>query len=94
MMDKRRWQILPNTDEEWENELRGFIENCEFSCNGAWDCFHMYVGSKLKSFYSFTKRYTMSSLSLVDYYKQFLYAAVGAPGSSHYARMLKNTRIY
>ena len=28
---------LPETDEEWEAELRGFIENYGFPCVGAWD---------------------------------------------------------
>ena len=28
---------LPTTDEEWQNEVRGFIEKYEFLCVGAWD---------------------------------------------------------
>ena len=85
---------MPSSDDEWLEELRGFIENYEFPCVGAWDGFHVYVSSKLKTFYSFKKRYTMSSLGLVGYNKRFLYAAVGAPGSTHDARMLRSTRIY
>ena len=50
---------LPLTGEEWELELRGFIENYEFPCVGAWDGFHVYVSSKLKQSYSFEKRYTI-----------------------------------
>ena len=26
---------LPTTDEEWQNEIRGFLENYEFPCVGA-----------------------------------------------------------
>ena len=36
----------------------------------------------------------MSSMGLVGYNKRFLFAAVGAPGSTHDARMLKSTRMY
>ena len=36
----------------------------------------------------------MSNLALVGYNKRILYAAVGAPGSTHDARMLKNTQLY
>ena len=41
---------LPSSEQEWEAELRGFIENYEFPCVGAWDGFHVYISSKLKSF--------------------------------------------
>ena len=85
---------LPSSEQEWEAELRGFIENYEFPCVGAWDGFHVYISSKLKSFFSFKKRYTMSNLALVGFNKRILYAAVGAPGSTHDARMLRNTEIY
>ena len=85
---------MPASDVEWETQLRGFIENYEFPCVGAWDGFHVYISSKLKSFYSFKKRYTMSSMGLIGYNKCFLYAAVGAPGSTHDARMLKSTEMY
>ena len=36
----------------------------------------------------------MSSLGHFSYNKSFLYATVGAPGSTHDVRMLKNTRLY
>ena len=45
---------------------------------------------KLKLYFSFQKRYTVSNLALVGYNKQILYAAAGAPESAHDARMLKN----
>ena len=57
-----QYVTLPKTDEEWESAVKGFIENYEFLCVGAWDGFHVYVSSKLKSFYSFKKRYSMSKL--------------------------------
>ena len=85
---------LPLTEEEWGLELRGFIENYEFPCVGAWDGFHVYVSSKLKQFYSFKKRYTMTNLALVGNNKKILCAAIGAPGSTHRARTLKSTRFY
>ena len=88
-----RYVKLPQTDEEWEAELKGFLENYEFPCVGAWDGFHVYVSSKLKSYFSFKKRCSMSNPGLVSYSKTFLYCAVGAPGSTHDERMC-NFAIY
>ena len=36
----------------------------------------------------------MTNLGLIGYNKRFLYAAVGAPGSTHDARLLKESSIY
>ena len=36
----------------------------------------------------------MTNLGLIGYNKRFLYAAVGAPGSTHDARLLKEPSIY
>ena len=89
-----RYVKVPCTDQEWERELRGFIENYEFPCVGAWDGFHVYIETKLKSYFSFKKRYTMSNMGLIGYNKRFLDCAVGAPGSTHDARMLRKSKIY
>ena len=89
-----RYVRLPTTDEEWQNEIRGFLENYEFPCVGAWDGFHVYINSQLKNYFSFKKRYSMTNLGLIGYNKRFLYAAVGAPGSTHDARLLKESSIY
>ena len=70
------------------------MENYELPCAGAWDGFHVYISSKLKSYFSFKKRYTMTNLSLISYDKRFLYAPVGAPGSTHDARLLRHTSLY
>ena len=86
--------LLPRNQAEWETELKNFKENYEFPCVGAWDGFHVYVCSKLKSYLSFKRRYTVSNLALVGYNKRILYAAVGAPGGTQDARMLKNTQLY
>ena len=43
-----RFVYLPSADAEWEAEVRGFLENYEFPCVGAWDVFHVYISSKLK----------------------------------------------
>lgn len=85
---------LPETDEEWESELRGFIENYGFPTVGAWDGFHVHVNSLEKSNYSFKKKYTINNLALTSYNKRFLYAAVGAPGSTHDARMLRECSLF
>ena len=86
-----RYVKLLQTDEEWEAELKGFLENFEFPCVGAWDGFHVYVSSKLKLYFSFKKRCSMSNLGLVTYINKFLYCAVGAPRST---RMLRNSATY
>ena len=76
------------------HEIRRFLENYEFPCVGAWDSFHVYINSQLKNHFSFKKRYSMTSLSLIGYNKRILYAAVVAPGSTHDARLLKESSIY
>ena len=81
---------LPSTGAELEAEVRGFLENYEFPCVDAWNSFHIYISSKLKCFFSFKKRYTLINLGLGGYRKRFLYAVVGAPGSTHYVRLLKD----
>ena len=85
---------FPSSSDEWKRQTREFIENYEFTCLGAWDGFQVYVSSKIKSYFNFKKRYTMLCLELVSYNKSFLYAAVGAPCSTHDARILKNIRLY
>ena len=86
-----RFVYLRSADAEWEAEVLGFLENYEFSCAGAWDGFHVYISSKLNIFFSFKKRYTMIKCDLVGYNKRFLYAAVGAPASTHDARLLRES---
>ena len=76
------------------NEIRGFLENCEFPCEGAWDGFHVYINNQLNNYFSFKKRYPMTNLGLIAYNKRFLYAAVGAPGSTHNSRLVKESSIY
>ena len=85
---------LPTSDEEWKDELKGFIENYEFRCAGAWDGFHVYISSKSKKFYNFKHIYSVSSIALFNYDKQILDLIVGAPGSTHDARFLRDTGLY
>ena len=82
---------LLETNEVWEAEVRRFIDNYGFPCVGACDGFHVHVNSQLKCNYSFKKMYTVDNLALTSYNKRFLYAAVGAPGRTHDARMLKES---
>ena len=71
---------LPKSADEWKQELKNFLQDWKFPCVGAWDGFHVYVSIKLKNFYSFKKRYSVSSLGFIGSNKRFLWAAVGAPG--------------
>ena len=43
---------MPSTEQEWINEIKGFIGNYEFPCIGAWDGFNVYVCSKLTNDYN------------------------------------------
>ena len=63
---------LPTSEDEWKDELKGFIENYEFPCTGAWDGFHVCISSKLKNFYEFKQRYSVSSKALVGCNKWIL----------------------
>lgn len=86
--------IMPQSRTEWKEELRGFLENWEFPCVGAWDGFHVYVSTHIKNYFSFKKRYSVTNMGLIGHNKRFLWAAVGAPGSTHDSRLLKSCAIY
>ena len=49
------WCMLPEIDEQWEVEVRGFIVNYGFPAVGAWDGFHIHVNSQLKTNFSYKK---------------------------------------
>ena len=85
---------LPRTTEEWTEELKGFLENWEFPCVGAWDGFHVYISTTEKKYYSFKKRYSVSNMGFIGHNKRFLWAGVGAPGSTHDSWLLRNCDIY
>ena len=89
-----RFVKAPDTDAEWEAELRGFLENYGFPCVGAWDGFHVYISSNLKNHFSFKKRYSVSNMAVVSYNKCFMDLTVNAPGSTHDARLLKFSKFY
>ena len=69
---------LPRTEVDWENECRGFIENCKFPCAGPWDGFHVHVGWRLKNYFSFKSKYMITSMDLITHNKRLLHLA-GAP---------------
>ena len=89
-----RFVYLPRNRAEWKRELESFLEDWEFPCVGAWDGFHVYVSTKLKNYFSFKKRYSVSSMGFVGSNKRFLWAAVGAPGSTHDSRLLKSCDLF
>ncbi|XP_028394424.1 protein ALP1-like [Dendronephthya gigantea] len=89
-----KYVYLPRNQSEWKEELRNFLENWEFPCVGAWDGFHVYVSTKLKNYFSFKKRYSVSSMGFVAADKRFYWAAVGAPGSTHDSRLLRSCTLF
>ena len=89
-----KFVYLPRNIDEWSQELKNFLENWEFPCVGAWDGFHVYISTKLKNFYSFKKRYSVTNMGFIGQNKRFMWAAVGAAGSTHDSRLLKNCNIY
>ena len=58
---------LPATEDEWQEEMKGFLENYGFPCSAAWDGFHIYVSTRIKQYYSFKKRYTVTNMGLISY---------------------------
>lgn len=52
------------------------------------------ASTKLKNFYSFKKRYSVSSMGFIGSNKRFLWAAVGVPGWTHDSRLLKSCSLY
>ena len=44
---------LPNSKEECIKECKGFIENYEFPCAGAWDGFQVHITTCSKNYFSF-----------------------------------------
>ena len=83
-----RMVYMPRTAEEWNDELKGFIENWEFPCIGAWDSFHV------SSFYSYKNRYSVTNMGFTGHNKTFMFAAVGALGSTRDSRLLQNCDVY
>ena len=84
---------LPETEAEWSAEAKGFSENYELPCVGAWGGFHVYVNNNL-NYFNFKEQYSMTNLGLVGFNKRFLYATVGALESTHEAKILKESSIY
>ena len=89
-----RFVCLPRNSAEWKQELESFLEKWEFPCVGALDGFHVYVSTKLTNYFNFKKRYSVSSLGFTASNKRFLWAAVGAPGSTHDSRLLKSCDLF
>ena len=85
---------LPEHSAEWKQELQNFLENWEFPCVGAWDGFHVYVCTKLKNYFSFKKRYSVSCMGFIASNKKFFWVAVGAPGSTHDSRLLRSCTLF
>ena len=55
-----RYVRFPTADEEWQNEIRGFLNNYEFPCVGAWkpstvETIHAYINSQLQNYFSCKK---------------------------------------
>ena len=84
---------LSRSDEEWRTEYKSFIENYELPCVGAWDGFHVHVATKLKNYYSFKNKYTISSIGFIGH-KRFLHLTTGAPGSTHDAKLLHHASLF
>lgn len=67
-----RFVYLPRNLQEWSQELENFLGNWEIPCVGAWDGFHVYVSTKLKNFYSYKKRYSVTNMGFIGYNKRFM----------------------
>ena len=85
----REFVCLPRTEEDWGNEWKGFIEKYEFPCVGALDGFHVHVACRLKNYFSFKNKYTITSMDLIAHNKRFLHLTTGASGSTHDTQLLR-----
>ena len=85
--------VLPESADEWKQEVIGFIGNDRFQCTVAWDGFHVYFGTKLKNQYSFKIRYSISNMGLVSCNKRFSVNSVNAPGLTHNTSLLRHTVV-
>ena len=86
------WFISSN-DQTFNLVCRILVHRSMGSWVSAWDGFHVYISSKLKNYFSFKKRYSISNMGLAAFNKRFLHAALGAPGSTHDARRLCHTSL-
>ena len=82
------------TEEEWVNEFKFFMENYEFPCVGAWDGFHVHVSTHLKNHFNFKNYYTITRMELIEHNKRFLDLTTGAPGSIHDARLRQHSTLF
>ena len=89
-----KFVCLPRTEADRENVCKGFIENYEFSCVGAWDGFHIHVACCLKNYISSKKKYTVTSMGLIAHNKRFLHLTTGTRGSIHDARLLRYFTLF
>ena len=86
--------VVLQTEEEWKLEAKSFLENYSFPCVGAWDGFHVQVGSRLKNHYSFKHKYTITNMGFIGHNKRFLNLTCNAPGSTHDAWLLRRSKIF
>ena len=82
---------LPRTKAGCTNECKGFIENYEFPCVGA---FHVHVACHLKNYFSFKNKCTITSRGVSAQNKRFLYLTTGAPGSRQDGRLLRYSTLF
>ena len=90
----REFVCLPRTEEDWVNEWKGFIEKYEFPCVGALDGFHVHVACRLKNYFSFKNKYTITSTGLIAHNKRFLHLTTGASGSTHDTQLLRYSTFF
>ena len=78
---------MPANKYEWMNEIKGFIKNYEFPWRLGWlSCI---ISSKMKIFYNFKHRNSVSNMGLVGYNKRFSDLAVGAPALHQLHKKMK-----
>ena len=82
---------LPESEEEWANECKGFTKNYEFLCVDVWDGFHVHVATRLRNYCSFKNKYTVTSMVIIDYDKLSLHLTTAAPGTIYDTCLLRYT---
>ena len=85
---------LPNSKEKWIKECKRVHGKLLILLCSYMDGFHVHMTIRLKNYFSFKNKYTVTRIGLVGYKKRFLHLATGAPGNMHDARLLRHTSSF
>ena len=83
----------PQTEEEWVNKFKSFMENYEFHFVGALGGLHAHVWTHLKNHFNLKNKYTIRSIGLIGHNKRFLHL-IGIRGIIHDASLPQYSKLF